>query len=154
MTCPCFHPGAGVPLCQHPAGQRLPPAGGSGGSRGAHRAEFRRAGGRDGAAIGSRPHPAATHHFLRRHGAAVQRAAEPSLCRAAGRLWYRQVCMCVQMHIRTFMFVSVFSPEVCRLSGSSVPEETTAEQLRHCREPLSTATCTTRRPHATTTPVS
>ncbi|XP_047442148.1 transferrin receptor protein 2 isoform X2 [Mugil cephalus] len=46
------------------------------------------------------------------------------------------------------------SPEVCPLSGSSVPEETTAEQQRHFREESTTATCTIRSPHAPTTPVS
>ncbi|XP_073331956.1 transferrin receptor protein 2 isoform X3 [Pagrus major] len=46
------------------------------------------------------------------------------------------------------------SPEVCLLSGFSAPEEITAEQPRRCREPSTTATCTTRPPPASTTPAS
>lgn len=82
MGCICVDScsGAGVPVCQHAAGQRLAPAGGAGGSFGRHRAEFRGTGRRDGAAFGPRPHPATAHHLLRPDGAAVQRQAQPALC--------------------------------------------------------------------------
>ncbi|MEQ2172834.1 hypothetical protein GOODEAATRI_025454, partial [Goodea atripinnis] len=48
----------------------------------------------------------------------------------------------------------VFSPEVFLLSGSSALEEITVELPRLSREPLTTATCTTRPLHASTTPAS
>ncbi|MEQ2192219.1 hypothetical protein XENOCAPTIV_008716, partial [Xenoophorus captivus] len=48
----------------------------------------------------------------------------------------------------------VFSPEVFLLSGSSALEEIIVELPRLCKEPLTTATCTTRPLHASTTPAS
>ena len=76
ITSMCVHSGASIPVHQHAIGQRLPPTGSAGGSSGGHRAELRGAGGGDGAAIGPRPHPASTHHFLRSDCAAVQRSAQ------------------------------------------------------------------------------
>lgn len=76
----CVRSGASVPVRQHAVGQRLPPTGSAGGSSGGHGAELRGAGGGDGTAIGTRPHPAATYHFLRPDGAAVQRPAQQTLC--------------------------------------------------------------------------
>lgn len=80
MFCVTSRSGASVPVRQHAAGQRLPPTGSAGGSSGGHGAEFRGTGWGDGAAIGPRPHPAATYHFLRPDGAAVQRSAQQTLC--------------------------------------------------------------------------
>lgn len=49
---------------------------------------------------------------------------------------------CLNLSLSCDLCVCVSSPEVCLLSGSSALEEITAERQRRCREPSTTATCT------------